>query len=64
MPSKPPCATQVALYEERTLGRSSVPALRDGPDSKAFCDLYYGLKNDHSGAPGADSAAAVGRRRG
>ena len=45
---RPKYFKEVALFEEKLLGKSSVTALRDGPDSKQFCDLYYGLKNDHS----------------
>ena len=46
---RPKYIKEVAMYEEATLGSSSAPALRDGPDSSEFCDMYYGLKNDHSG---------------
>jgi predicted protein tyrosine phosphatase len=46
---RPKYVKEVAIFEEATLGRSSAPAMRDGPDSAQFCEMYYGLKNDHSG---------------
>lgn len=56
---RPKYIREVALYEQALRGKSSVPALRDGPDSTEFCALYYGLKDDHS-----ESAAARPRQRG
>ena len=46
---RPKYVQAVATYEDRELGRSTAPALRDGVDSAGFCDLYYGLKEDYSG---------------
>ena len=46
---RPKYVQAVAAYEDRALGRSTAPALRDGVDSAGFCDLYYGLKEDYSG---------------
>lgn len=46
---RPKYVKAVAMYEDRELGRSTAPALRDGVDSAGFCDLYYGLKEDYSG---------------
>ena len=46
---RPKYVQAVAVYEDRELGRSTAPALRDGVDSAGFCDLYYGLKEDYSG---------------
>ena len=50
---RPKYVQAVAVYEERALGRSTAPALRDGVDSAGFCDLYYGLKEDYSGSDAA-----------
>ena len=46
---RPKYVREIAVFEEATLGHSSAPAMRDGPDSAQFCEMYYGLKNDHSG---------------
>ena len=50
---RPKYVQAVATYEDRELGRSTAPALRDGVDSAGFCDLYYGLKEDYSGSDAA-----------
>ena len=50
---RPKYVKAVATYEDRALGRSTAPALRDGVDSAGFCDLYYGLKEDYSGGDAA-----------
>jgi len=50
---RPKYVQAVAVYEDRALGRSTAPALRDGVDSAGFCDLYYGLKEDYSGGDAA-----------
>mmetsp|Transcript_24339 Transcript_24339/g.76038 ORF Transcript_24339/g.76038 Transcript_24339/m.76038 type:complete len:273 (-) Transcript_24339:32-850(-) len=45
---RPKYIKTVAVYEQQALHRSSAPALRDGPNSSEFCDLYYGLRADYS----------------
>ena len=38
---RPKYIKTVAVYEQQALHRSSAPALRDGPNSSEFCDLYF-----------------------
>jgi hypothetical protein len=46
---RPKYLAVVSRFEETTLGKkASAPALRDGPGSTAFAQLYGGLQNDYS----------------
>ena len=53
---RPKYVQAVATYEDRELGRSTAPALRDGVDSAGFCDLLRGLRRTTAASGGGTAA--------